>query len=213
MRKRELTVLLLNSVLVLFCVLGLIFASKEIKNIFLYYTEDSNILSGISSLLLVIFLIVKKDLRRIPDWVYVFRYIGTCCLTVTFIVVVTILIPSDNINYLEGVKRFLFQGSMLFHHLLCPIISFISFTLFEGNKKLNKKKTIWYALIPTFIYGVIFIMLNIFRIVDGPYPFLRVYKQPWYMSIMWIFIIYIGNYYIAKLILYLNQLSANRECK
>ena len=204
MKRKEITILILNVILVVFCILGLIFVRKEIDNIFLYYTENSNILSGISSLLLVIFLIIKKEFKCIPEWLCVFRYIGTCCLALTFIVVVTILIPSDTLSYIDGIKHFMLQGSMLFHHFLCPVISFISFTLFESNEKLNKKKTIWYALIPTFIYGLIFITLNILKVVDGPYPFLRVYRQPWYMSIVWIFIIFVGNYYIAKLILYIN---------
>ena len=213
MKRKEIIALILNIVLVALSILGLILVSKQVDNLFLYYTENSNILSLISSLLFAIFLLIKKDIKHIPTWVCVLRYIGTCCLAVTFIVVVTILIPSNNANYLEGAKHLLLEGSMLFHHFLCPIISFISFTVFEGNEKLNKNKTIWYALIPTFIYGIIFVTLNIVKVVDGPYPFLRVYRQPWYMSILWIFVIFIGNYYIAKLILYLNQMSINRDLK
>ena len=120
-------------------------------------------------------------------------YVATCCLSVTMIVVITTLIPSDNISYFDGIKHFMLEGSMLFHHFLCPVISFISFTMFEGNEKLNKKKTIWFAIIPTFIYGLLFTTLNVLRIVDGPYPFLRVHNQSWFMSIVWIIVIFVGK--------------------
>lgn len=211
MRRKSLVALILNIILVIFGLIGVILASKEIENIFLFYTEDSNILAIISSLLFAIFLIVKKDIKHIPTWVCTFRYVATCCLSVTMIVVITILIPSDNISYFDGIKHFMLEGSMLFHHFLCPVISFISFTMFEGNEKLNKKKTIWFAIIPTFIYGLLFTVLNILRIVDGPYPFLRVHNQSWFISIVWIIVIFVGNYLIAKLVLYLNQLSINKN--
>lgn len=211
MRRKSLVALILNIILVIFGLIGVILASKEIENILLFYTEDSNILAIISSLLFVIFLIVKKDIKYIPTWVCIFRYVATCCLSVTMIVVITILIPSDNISYFDGIKHFMLEGSMLFHHFLCPVISFISFTMFEGNEKLNKKKTIWFAIIPTFIYGLLFTTLNVLRIVDGPYPFLRVHNQSWFMSIVWIIVIFVGNYLIAKLVLYLNQLSINKN--
>ena len=73
MRRKSLVALILNIILVIFGLIGVILASKEIENIFLFYTEDSNILAIISSLLFAIFLIVKKDIEYIPTWVCIFR--------------------------------------------------------------------------------------------------------------------------------------------
>ena len=203
MNKKKISIVL-NSILVIFCIIGIFLALKENINIIEFYTEDSNILAGISSLLFVIYSLKKKE---IPLWLVILRYVAVCCLTVTFIVVVTILIPTSNINYFEGIKHFLLNGSMLFHHFLCPVISFISFVLFEKDERLNKKKYLYLPLIPTLIYGLILITLNILSIVVGPYPFLMVYYQPWYMTIIWIIIIGVGNYFIAYLTLFLNQLG------
>ena len=211
MKRNEKIALILNIILVILFFIGLFSAIKENINIIEYYTEDSNILSAISSIIFVVFLLIKKDIKHIPNWVCVLRFIGTTCLTLTFIVVVTILVPLDTNSLKDGYVRFLLQGSMLYHHFLCPVISFISFSIFEANKNLNKKKYIWYALIPTFIYGLIFIILNILKVVNGPYPFLRVYNQSVFVSLIWIVVIFSVNYLMAQLILYLNQLRANRD--
>ena len=55
MRRKNLVALILNIILVIFGLIGVILASKEIENIFLFYTEDSNILAIISSILFAIF--------------------------------------------------------------------------------------------------------------------------------------------------------------
>ena len=66
-------------------------------------------------------------------------------------------------------------GNMFEHHLLCPLLSLFSFMFLEDYKlKLNNIK---YPVIITTIYGFILILLNIFKVIDGPYPFLRVYNQ------------------------------------
>ena len=59
---------------------------------FQYYTLDSNILAGISSILLVVFLLANKS---VPAWVHKLRYFGTCCVTVTFVVV---NVPVEGLN-------------------------------------------------------------------------------------------------------------------
>ena len=41
------------------------------------------------------------------------------------------------------------------------------------------------AWIPTVIYAVVVVILNILKLLEGPYPFLYVYKQPWYISLVW----------------------------
>lgn len=41
------------------------------------------------------------------------------------------------------------------------------------------------AFLPTLIYAVVMVILNIAKAVHGPYPFLYVYEQPIYMSVVW----------------------------
>ena len=56
------------------------------------------------------------------------------------------------------------------------------------------------AMIPTAIYMLVMVPLNYFRVVEGPYPFLKVHNQPWYMSILWFFAISLVAFGIAVLL-------------
>lgn len=160
---------------------------------FKYYTNLSNLFALIASAMFIIFF------RNNYEWVKGLRLIATVMLAVTLIVVITILIPSN------GFVKMVLRGQLMFFHVLCPIISIISFVFFESIPKLP---TYWnyIAVIPTILYGAIAIILNIKKVWDGPYPFLKVYKQPIYMSIIWAVVIMGGAFGIGALLRYLNSL-------
>lgn len=152
--------------------------------IFRYYTYCSNFLSIFNSLALIIFLLKNKNaFDKIPRWVYIFHYIVTICLTITMIVVFTVLIPL----YGEGGVEHYLTGSFrsMVFHFIAPILSIISFVLISKHFCLNKQEIVK-AILPTFLYAVILLTLNILKLVDGPYAFLKVYNQPVYMTIFWI---------------------------
>ena len=88
---------------------------------------------------------------------------------------------------------------MLYMHTLCPILAIISFIFFERQTKITQKQT-YYALIPTLIYAVIIITLNITKNVYGPYPFLHLYEQSVYTSIIWTIVMMGGAYLLAWLL-------------
>ena len=56
------------------------------------------------------------------------------------------------------------------------------------------------ALLPTLVYALVLVILNLAKLVDGPYPFLKVYQQPVYMSCIWVLAILGGAYLIAALL-------------
>ncbi|MGN1222476.1 MAG: hypothetical protein ACI4TT_04510, partial [Christensenellales bacterium] len=58
------------------------------------------------------------------------------------------------------------------------VLSIISFLLFENQMRL-KKFSIIFPAIPTLLYGVICITLNILKLLEGPYPFFYVYDISW----------------------------------
>ena len=154
-----------------------------------FYTVLSNILMLISSSLLVGYIINKKE---IPKWLSLFKYMSTICVTLTFLVVVFILSPMYGFNY----KHMLFENELLYLHFLCPVLSIITFVFFD-NLDIDK---VFIGTTATLVYGITLLILNLLRIVDGPYPFLRVYNQPIYMSIIW-FIIILGMSYLIGLLL------------
>ena len=85
---------------------------------FQYYTMDSNIFAAITSIMLIFALLGKGQTSEL---VHNFRYYSTCCVTVTFIVVVTILVPLDGWHTLPNR---LFQGTDFWLHTVGPLLNF-----------------------------------------------------------------------------------------
>ena len=109
-----------------------------------------------------------------------------------------------NFNY----GYMLFEGSMLYHHLLCPVLTIITFIFFDHLKDISKKDTIR-GLYLTFIYAIILIILNLIDIIVGPYPFLMIKKQSIMMSVIW-FIVIIGFAYLISISLRKLYLKYNK---
>ena len=182
--------LLFNVLIVLFEIIGIIETLKINNKIsFEYYTEDSNILALISSTLFVIYLIKNKKISR---WLQIFKYATTICLSITFIVVLFVLGPMYNFDY----SFLLFDRALFFQHLVCPILCFITFISFDYIKPLSVADN-FIGLILTLIYSLILIILNLFEIVTGPYPFLMVREQSVSISIAWSISLFVLSYMIA----------------
>lgn len=155
-----------------------------------YYTNDSNILALISSLLFIIF--YNKEKNFVKD----IRFLATSCLTVTFLVVIFVLCPMYNFNY----KLLMFTDIYLVFHTIIPILSIFSYIVLENGS--NKK---YLCLIFTMIYAIILIILNILNLIKGPYPFLMVTTQNPFMTILWGIIIIGGSHIIELCVNALNK--------
>lgn len=165
---------------------------------FEYYTQDSNLFLMISSLIYVFYSLKNKD-GKVPHYVSVLKYSSTTAVSVTFLVVLTFLAP-----VMGGYKMMLLDGTMKFHHLICPLLAFISFIFLE-NHQLEGIKDALFAMIFTLIYGAVTITLNILGVMYGPYPFLKVYEQSVLASIMWMSLMIGSNYLLNLGIGYLND--------
>lgn len=167
---------------------------------FAYLTQDSNFFTMIISGVFIIYAIVQiKSKKQIPTWVHVLRYMSTCCLLLTFLIVVFVLIP------LEGRAIYMmFGGHLFFYHTLCPIVSVLSFILFENERSLSRIHT-YCTLVPLMLYSLVMILLNIFCVFDGPYLFLKFYKQAWYISVFWVFAIVFVALILSSCVRILNQ--------
>lgn len=174
------------------------------RELIVFYTEDSNLLALAASILMTASILVRlRSGTEVPYWVRLLRFMATCCLAVTFFTVVFILTPMVGV---ENWRYMLLEGNSLYLHFLCPLIAMFLLVFLETEPVLNWKCIIW-SLIPTFVYGVILAVLNILRIVDGPYPFLRVYEQSVLMSVFWIIIMQSGAFMIAFLLWVFNRLA------
>lgn len=193
-----------NILLIVLAGLGLFF-SIVYKNAFLYYSDNAGMFALSSSIIYVIVVLTKKE----PNFLSLaLRYVSTTCLVLTLVGTFYVATTTGE-NYLDS----FIKGSHLFNNLLCPIVSFVSFTMFEGDRRLNKKKTIWYALIPTVIYGIIMLVCNVSNTFTGPYSFMMINDNPVYVTVIVFIVTIILNYVIGRFLLLSNQKHAPRRKK
>jgi len=187
--QRRKTAFIIQIILLVFemAALGLCVSDGGIRN-FKYYTVLSNVFTMLMSLCyIILYLKMNGQKGGLPQWLRRLRYMVTTCLALTFVIVITVLVP---IGAKDGlVDDLLYKGPQSFHHILCPFLSIISFCFFEEGELTNLDLMI--SLIPTVLYAIILTFLNLIKVVTGPYPFLEVYNQPFYMSIIW-FIVILG---------------------
>lgn len=168
-----------------------------------FYTRLSNLLALIAGIFVFIFIIKNKS-GELPKWLSMLRYIATIMLFVTLLISLFVLTPAVGSFY-----RMMIENQLKFHHLLCPLISIISFIFFEKGGVLTTKDNVL-ALIPTLVYGIVMMILNAARVVDGPYPFLRVHNQPVWATILWFVGIFFGAFLLGLIIRLLRK-AANRN--
>lgn len=193
-----------NILLIVLAGLGLYFSIVD-KNAFLYYSDNAGMFALGASILYVIIVLAKKE----PNFLCLaLRYVSNTCLVLTLVGTFYVATTTGE-NYLDS----FIKGSHLFNNLLCPIVSFVSFTMFEGDRRLNKKKTIWYALIPTVIYGIIMLVCNLTNTFTGPYSFMMINDNPVYVTVIVFIVTIILNYVIGRFLLLSNQKHAPRRKK
>ena len=196
------------------CIAGYIGDYSGGLAIFRYYTTDSNVLAMIICTVLgVQYIRQLKTGREVAKWAIVVKYCAVCVLMVTFLVTVFILTPflvidsslyglENDFTVGQAIATMLFSPCTLFHHLLCPLVSFSSLLMFD-RLPFKPGKCVLFAMIPTAIYAAVSITLNILRIWHGPYPFLFVYEQSLLMSFVWFIVVFGGagliSWIVAKL--------------
>ena len=198
MKNRRTYALILNSLIIMGEAVAIYLSFSAIGWSFLqYYTVLSNLLL-LASCLVFLAKGGETDLSTKR-----FRLAATACVGLTFLVTATMLAPASGPG---GFHNLLFSGDGLYYHLLCPLLSFLSFMCFEDGSGLSRKD----ALIPlglTLLYALVTMVLNIMRLLYGPYFFLHVYEQSILMSIVWFITIPGMVWLIALLFLWVNKKS------
>lgn len=161
-------VIIVNCAVIILEIIGLwISVSDRKREIFVYYTQLSNIITLIASVVLV-----STGSNEVS---VTLRYLSSCMLTMTFLITLFVLVPMG-----AGFKRMMLSGNGLYHHTLCPVLSVASYIMLEEHSHL------WMLpVILTFVYGVVMLVLNAKDKYDGPYPFFRVHDQSKAATVMW----------------------------
>lgn len=182
MKKKS---LILNIIIVLLTIFASILMFTGIKithgaepilettklGMFKFFTVDSNIFMGLTSLL---FIIKEIKSEEITKTMFRLKLMSTTAVSLTFIVVFTYLGPISK----DGIISLL-QNSNLFFHLVIPVLSIITLILFERTNKLKFKDTL-YGIIPTIIYATFYLINIIIHIENGKVS--PVYDWYWFVQ-------------------------------
>lgn len=206
-------IIILSIAIAIFGIIGFILLDEPFTlYAFRYYTYCSNFLAIFESLVFagaVAKVIKEGEGYKINRFNYMFQYIVTIALTLTILIVFTVLMPL----YGKGALEHYVTGHIrsLSFHFINPILSIVVFIL-SRDLYVIKKKDMFLAVVPTLIYAGILLVLNIMKLIDGPYAFLKVYDQPVYMSIIWIIII-LGIAFLLSFIYYKINIYKNKNIR
>lgn len=172
-----------------------------------FYTQDSNLFAAAVNLASAIVMIVALARRRpVPEKIRRLRYYATCCLAITFLVVIFVLGPGPDS---PGYDALLLKGANLPLHLLCPVLTIISMMLPDGGKKMPLRCAL-FSLAPTLVYGVPVVILNFIGKLKGPYYFLQLKKFKPHNAVLVIVVLLAGAYAIGLVTLLLSNLSKRK---
>jgi hypothetical protein len=144
-----------------------------------YYTYLQNFLSMIVSVVSSVFIIIYLATdNTVPGFIRGLRYIATCgLLFASFMYIVFLSSNKENHFSSEDFNRLDYKKANLFLHYICPLVSLISFVIFENE--IVATSSIWTALvaIPSCLYWVIYLVLTYAKIWEAPYNFTNSKKK------------------------------------
>lgn len=177
-KNKEIISLCISIVIVILEVIGAMMSTWVVPlKQFMYYTQNSNYLLLIATLIWIVCILrYLRDGVRIPRWVYLLKYMATSMVSLTFLVAFFVL------GIMCGdVVGMMLINMYIYFHTLCPLLAVVDFLFFERGQEWKKIHVVM-AMVPTLVYGVIAILMNLLRIWNGPYPFLLVYENPVWLS-------------------------------
>ena len=162
------------------------------------FTTLSNILAATTASLCIPFQIdgLRRNRYKLPKWIVILMYIGTAAVFLTFFVAITV------ISAAQGFKKAMFAKSNLFMHTISPIAIFLLFVLGITDHKVKFKESLL-ALIPIYIYGILYIIL-VFVAQEWRDHYKTNEYIPWYISIIALAVVAFG---VTQLLRFLHNVS------
>jgi len=165
--------IMLNIAIVL--IEGAIFVKVKNKlNILKFYTFLQNFIALVISIVFCVYAVRELfGYGNVPELIKGLRYTATCGLAATMFVFAFFLAPrfrSGKSNSHTDIFGGLEPGKAnILLHYLCPIISIVSFVLFERGTTLTDSELTGYAAIPSCTYWIIYIFLTVAHLWKEPY--------------------------------------------
>ena len=133
-----------------------------------------NFLALIISIIFSVYLIIAIFLNgTIPEFMKGMRYIATCGLIVAMFIYIVFLSANNNnlLSEKDFTTNFNPKKANFILHYFCPIISLLSFVLFERQIDLTKPEWTAYVAVPSCIYWLTYIILSATNLWEEPYDF------------------------------------------
>ena len=162
-----------------------------------YYTVLSNVVLAIAATILIvyIFLLLKRKIKKVPLWVSIFKMCATTGTTITMLVVLFVLTPGIAAGLGdESVKiTTLYINASAIYHVINPLTGLLTFILFETNKKIELKHCC-FGMIFTGAYSVFYVLEAYLHFLPNCYW--KAMSYDWYK-----FVESVGDYGIAPMII------------
>jgi hypothetical protein len=192
------------------CYFGFIGNGGQGAFMFHFFTESSNALLALTTLLMLVYL--GRALfgnHPIPKAIMIIRLIGVAATMTTFWTVFIYLEPAC-LYFGWGLKMFSFPN-MFFTHLTCPLLGLASFLFFEPVIPYKNRWAVSsFALISVFTYAAIIIPLASLKLLSSDPNVNNVYAvcdatvHPWY-TVLAVSLVFLVTYFGAFLYLYLQK--------
>ena len=152
---------------------------KDKRDVFKYYTFLQNFIALMTGIIFVIFVIMNLFFDiLIPEFIRGLRYMSTCGLLIAMFVYVIILRNNDkNALSKEDFNKDINPNiANIILHYLCPLLSLLSFIIFERSIPLTN--SIWTGLvsIPSCLYWITYVILSATKLWKSPYEFVSLKK-------------------------------------
>ncbi len=160
---------------------------------FKFFTTDSNILAALSSLVLIPYevQILKGKRESLPRGAVLFKFVGMTSVMLTFVTVITLLLPQYG-------AVFLLLGTSFYMHLAGPLAALVTFLFLETDVKIRLPEA-FLALIPSVLYGSVYLVeVVIIGEKNGGWMDFYTFNRGgyWYITM---FVILIATYLMALL--------------
>lgn len=175
---------------------------------FQYFTNLSNLYTGIVSLIVFIYLIknFKKDFV-LPKWLRIVELTGVTSLMLTFFTVIFFLVPT----YVAKGNSFwdMYLYDMFFFHFFNPLVALFIFLFLVKGDKLTYKEDI-YGMIPMMVYSVFYSTFVLSGIWQDFYGF--TFGGKYYLLPLVLPVMLLATYLISFLSSFIyNKIETKRE--
>ena len=165
---------------------------------FRMFTVLSNMFVGVTAAMTIPFAVdgIREKNYHLPRWIVNLTFASVNCVTLTFLVALAILSPR------AGFAEMMLLRSNLLLHTIVPVVSILSF-LFVNAYHTIKFKTTFFAVLPVFIYAMVYLVSAIFIGEENGgwrdhYHFLDL--MPWYLVLIIMLLLSFGIASLLRLV-------------